>query len=400
MDPTDTPTDAGDPIADALNSLDTPEVTENPGTDLLMDFANELTAEDAPDPTEGEKPETDAKAKDDKPAEDPEKAAENEEEVIPEKPKNKDDWNTLRGSRDKYKTAAEEKEKTLTAERERLKALESELTETKAKAARITELEEKAKLADEYEKELAVTRVEATREYKETIAKPLQAIGEQADILAKSNDTDVEAVYRMLNEEDPAKQRTQLKELTAGWDEIDRLDLKKMAEDARTILAKQAQIRENAHAAQKETEKMSAERAEQQKAAARKEFTAAADTAVASLREKVPFIPLADGETEDDRFNALKEKLATVDFDSQTPRGKAFAAATALMYPQMVKMMAKQAAEVAELKAALAKKQGGKPGVAPRDEPAPEGEQDFLKAFGIEETSSMFASSGSLDVRG
>lgn len=395
MDPTDTPTDASDPIADALNNLDTSEVTENPGTDLLMDFANELTAEDAPDPTE-----TDANAKEeDKPAEEPEKPAEGEE-VIPDKPKNKDDWNTLRGSRDKYKTAAEEKEKALAERETRVKALEAELTETKAKAARITELEEKAKLAEEYEKELAVTRVEATKEYKETIAKPLQAIGEQAEILATSNEADVEAIYRMLNEPDPAKQRTQLKEITADWDEIDRGELRDMAVSARTVLAKQAEIRENAHAAQKETEKMSAERAEQQKAAARKEFTAAADTAVASLREKVPFIPLADGETEDDRFTALKEKLATVDFDSQTPRGKAFAAATALMYPQMVKMMAKQAAEVAELKAALAKKQGGKPSVAPRDEPEPEGEEDFLKAFGIAEPSNFFAQSGSLDVRG
>jgi hypothetical protein len=394
MDNNDTPAadaaDDFDPLAAAMNSLDdAPAVSEETGSDLMLDFAKELTADDAPDP-DAEKPE-------DKPAPEPEKPA--EEEVIPEKPKNKDDWNTLRGSRDNYKKTAEERETALAERDTRLKALETELAETKARAARITELEEKAKLADEYEKELAVTRVEATKEYKETIAKPLQAIGEQADILAKSNEADVEAVYRMLNEEDPAKQRTQLKEITAGWDEIDRLDLKKMAEDARTVLAKQSDIRANAHAAAKETEKLSAERAEQQKSAARKEFTAAADTAVASLREKVPFIPLADGETEDDRFNALKEKLSGVDFDAQTPRGKAFAAATALMYPQMVKMMAKQAAELAEVKAALAKKQGGKPSVTPRDEPAADDGGDFLQNFGIAEPAAFFGSA-SLDVRG
>ncbi len=398
MENTDTPAAAAaegiDAFDAAMNSLDdAPATAEDNGTDLLMDFAKELTAEDAPDP-DAEKPTSEPE----KPAEEPEKPAE-EEEVIPEKPKNKDDWNTLRGSRDKYKTAAEEREKELTTERTRLKALEAELAETKAKAARVAELEARAKEADEYEKELAVTRVEATKEYKETIAKPLQTIGEQADILAKSNEADVEAVYRMLNEEDPAKQRTQLKEITAGWDELDRLDLKKMVEDARVLLAKQEEIRTNAHAAAKETEKLSAQRAEQQKAAARKEFTAAADTAVASLREKVPFIPLADGETEDDRFDALKGKLATVDFDAQTPRGKAFAAATALMYPQMVKMMAKQAAEIAELKAAAAKKQSGKPSVAPRDEPAADDGGDFLANFGITEPAGFFGSA-SLDVRG
>lgn len=393
MDPTETP--AADPIADAINSLDGPEIAPAEGPDLLMDFANELASDEPEKPAE---PETPEKPTEPAEPETPEKPA--EEEVIPEKPKNKDDWNVLRGSRDKYKTAAEEKEKALEAERERIKALEAELGETKTKAARLAELEEKAKLADEYEKELAVTRVEATREYRDTIAKPLQAIGEAAETLAKSNDTDPEEVFRMLNEDDPAKQRTMLKEITAGWDEIDRLDLRKAADDARVLLAKQAEIKANALAASKETEKLAAERAEREKAETRKAFTAAADTAVASLREKIPFIPLTDGETEDDRFNALKTKLAEVDFDAQTPRGKAFAAATALLYPQMVKMMAKQAAEVAELKAALAKKQASKAGVAPRDEPEAEGEGDFFEEFGIVETANMFAPTGGLDVRG
>lgn len=390
MDPTETETP--DPIADALNSLDDAPASDpnlDPNADLSLDFAAEMMKDDDAPPAE--------KPAEEKPKEEPEKPA--DEDEIPEKATKKADWDKLRASRDKHKSAAEEREKALTTERERLKALEAELTETKAKTARLAELEARAKEADDYEKELAVTRVEATKDYKDTIEKPLQAIGEQAEILATSNEADVEAIYRMLNEPDPAKQRTQLKEITAGWDEIDRGELRDMAVSARAVLAKQVQIRENAYAAQKETEKLSAERAEQAKTAARKEFTAASDNAIAKLREKVPFVPLADGETEDDRYNGLKEKLAKVDFDAQTPQGKAFAAATALLYPQMVKTMVKKDAEIAELKAALAKKGGSKPSVTPNHESAPEQEKDFFDEFGIRDAASLLGSH-SIDVKG
>lgn len=385
--PAASPDTSYDPLEAAMTSLDAQEAPAEPTTDLLMDFAKELSA-DEPEEVKPEAPET-PKAEDPPAGDD-----------IPDKPKNKDDWNKLRGSRDELKKSDEAKSKTLAEREERLKSLEAELTETKAKAARVIELEERAKLADEYEKELAVTRVEATRDYKATIAEPLKVIGDLVETLSKENEADVEAVYRMINEVDPAKQRSQFKEITAGWDEVDRLELRDKTREARVLLDKQFEIRSNAHAAAKETERLSAERAEQQKVVSRKEFTAAADTAIASLREKVPFIPLADGETEDGRFGLLKTRLEAVDFDSQTPRGKAFAAATALMYPQMLRMMQKQAEEIATYKAAVGKKQSGKPSVSPNHEPSGEDTGDFFKEFGIQEPASFFATSGSIDVRG
>lgn len=385
--PAASPDTSYDPLEAAMTSLDAQEAPAEPTTDLLMDFAKELSA-DEPEEVKPETPET-PKAEDPPAGDD-----------IPDKPKNKDDWNKLRGSRDELKKSDEAKSKTLAEREERLKSLEAELTETKAKAARVIELEERAKLADEYEKELAVTRVEATRDYKATIAEPLKVIGDLVETLSKENEADVEAVYRMINEVDPAKQRSQFKEITAGWDEVDRLELRDKTREARVLLDKQFEIRSNAHAAAKETERLSAERAEQQKVVSRKEFTAAADTAIASLREKVPFIPLADGETEDGRFGLLKTRLEAVDFDSQTPRGKAFAAATALMYPQMLRMMQKQAEEIATYKAAVGKKQSGKPSVSPNPEPSGEDTGDFFKEFGIQEPASFFATSGSIDVRG
>lgn len=382
-----------------------------------LDFAQMITGGDPDPPAADETPagETEKPAEDDTPAKEPEKPAEDEPEKPPvaedeedenpfdvaekpdsekaadddkepDKPASSDDWSRLRESRNRYKAEAAERESLL---REK----EAEVAELKAKAARTAELEEKLKVFDEQEKELAVARVESTREYKETIEAPLKAIGEQVDILATSNEGDVSAVHRMLVEPDPAKQRTMLKEITSGWDEIDRLDLKKMAEDARTILDKQDAMRTNAHAAAKEREQIASQREVETKEKSRKEFINATGEVVKSIREKVPFIPLAEGETEDDRYSSLAQKVVQVDFESQTPRAKALAVASTFALPQAVKTIAAKDKEIAELKEALAKSSKSKPSVTPKaDSPTDEGEQDFFDAMGIPQPNQMFGS--------
>lgn len=389
------------PLEAAMDALGgSPEVREIEG-DLMADFASELmggvTDGDQPDATQSTE-----KTEPTEPTEPTETkgATEPDEPAIPEKPKNKDDWNILRGSRDKYKAAAEEKERTVGEKQQRIELLEKELEEVRARAARAAELEERAKIADEYEKELAVTRVEATVDYKQNILKPLSIVAEQAEILAKSNEHNVDEVYQVLKEPDPAKQRQMLRELTIGWDELDRLDLKKLAEDSRELLNRQDEILRNAKEANLESQKLSSQREEQARANAQKEFVTATDAAIKSLREKVPFIPLSEGETENDRFALLKDKLKNVDFEAQSPRGKAFAAATALMYPQMVRMMNEQAKEIASLREAVAKKGSTRVSMSPTEVSTDEVEEDFFKSFGIQEPATMFGSTGSLDVRG
>lgn len=374
-----------------------------------LNFANIITGDDtaAPPaeevkPTEEAKPAEEVKPTEEKSAEEkPPAAAEEEEEnpfdiegktedpkpeeeKEPEKPTSSDDWSRLRESRNRYKSEASEKEAML---REK----EAQVAELQAKAARAVELEEKLKVFDEQEKELAVARIESTREYKETIEQPLKAIGQQVEVLVTSNEGDVAAVENMLVEPDPAKQRTMLKEITSGWDEIDRLDLKKMAEDARTILDKQDSMRTNAHAAQKERDQIAAQRESEQKDTQKKEFVKVTGDVVKSIREKVPFIPLAEGETENDRYSVLAQKVAQVDFDALPPRAKALAAASTFALTHAVKTIGLKDAEITSLKAALAKATSGNPSVTPKADEAENDEgKDFFQEFGIQDRSNMF----------
>lgn len=302
----------------------------------------------------------------------------------PEKPASSDDWSRLRESRNNYKAAAAEKDSLL---REK----EAQVAELQTKAARTVELEEKLKAFDAQEKELALARVESTLEYKNSIQAPLDAIGEQVEILVTSNDGDVSAVKRMLVEADPAKQRSMLKEITSGWDEIDRIDLKKMAEDARTLLDKQDAMRSNAHATAKEQQQIAAQREAEAKEAQKKEFSKAAGDAVKSVREKMPFLPLAEGETEDDRYSVLEQKVAQVDFAAQTPRAQALAIASTFALPQAIRTIGLKDAEITSLKEALEKATNDKASLSPKaDAVADDVEKDFFDEMGIPQPRAMF----------
>jgi hypothetical protein len=375
-----------DDLADFANSfLDDTETPEPPPVDEAP------PVEETPPAPENEEPEP--------PAEEEQPAPENEEqeplvEEEPETPaRTKDSWDQLRSSRDRHKAASEEKDNFL-------KEKEAEIAELRSKTAKLVELEEKLKVFDEQERELAIARVESTREYKEVIEAPLHAIGTEVEAITKANEGDVEAVYRAIREPDHAKQRAMLKEITAGWDEIDRMDLKKMADDARTILDKQEAMRSNAHAASKEREQVAAQREAEAKEVSRRDFTKATDDVVKSIREKLPFTPLAEGETEQDRYTSLAQKVSQVDFDTQSPRAKALAAASALVLPQAIKTIAAKDKEISDLKEALSKASKAKPRVESKTDIHPPREKDdFFENLGISEPSAMFGSIG-LDVRG
>jgi hypothetical protein len=370
---------------DTLLGATAPPAATAPSGDLMDDFISSTinpVEETPPAPVE----ETPATPVEETPAAPVEEtpAATTDEEAIPETPSKRKDWDTLRSSRDRWKQDAEEVKNVLTTKEQTIQNLTSQLEELQARVAKLPELEDKLKDFDTYEKELSVTRLEATREYRENIAKPLQTIGDSAAQLAKANGSDSDTVENVMLESDPVKQREMFKDATVGWDDVDRNDLWAMVKDARVLLDKQELMRNNATAAAKEQSELAARREQEEKSQYKAAFASSAKDVAKQLREKTPFIPVVEGETEDDRYKLLEQKVAEVDFDSQTPRGKAFAAAAAILHPQMVKTVAKLQEEVAQLKARVKAENGARPSVAPSEPSAPSAEpQDFLTAMGV-----------------
>ena len=356
-------------------------------TDLMDDFISSTInpVEETPAATPEATPTTTEETPKAETTEETPTATTTEEEIVPETPSKRKDWDTLRSSRDRWKQDAEEVKTTLQTKEQTITTLTTQLEELQAKVARLPELEDKLKDFDVYEKELSVTRLEATREYRENIAKPLQVLGESAGQLATANATDNDTIENVMLESDPVKQREMFKEATAGWDDVDRSDLWGMVKDARTLLDKQELMRNNAAAAAKEQGDMAARREQAEKAEFKAAYTVSAKDAAKQLREKTPFVPVIEGETEEDRYSLIAQRVAEVDFDAQTPRGKAFAAATAILHPKMVQTITKLQAEVAALQARVKAANSGKASVSPNEQsnaPAQES-QDFLTAMGV-----------------
>lgn len=356
--------------------------------DMVSGLLNETDAGETPPAADTE--ETKPDAEETKPDAEETKPDAEGEETVPDAPKNRKDWDTLRASRDRHKQQAEEVKSVLSTKDQTIQALQQQLEELQNKAAKLPELEDKLKDFDTYEKELAVTRLESTREYRETIAKPLQVIGEQAEALATANDGELEAVLDMMREADPAKQRSAFKDVTAGWDEVDRAELWSAVKDARVLLDKQDLMRNNASAAAKEQLEKATARDQAEKAEFKQQFVSSLKDVTKTLREKTPFVALAEGETEDDRYRLLEQKVAEVDFDSQPARGKAFAAAAAILHPQMVRTIAKLQEENATLRSRVKGKNATSGSVTPNEQTRPPAdEQDFLTALGVPTSPTM-----------
>lgn len=353
-------------VMSGLESTSSDEGTQ----DLMNDFVSSLT-QDLPvqDPTN---PQGTTEPAEDLQTPDPNSKTPVTDEEIPELPKNaspkaRESWDKLRSRGDTYKAEVESKVKELEAREERIRTMEAELTELKAKAAKVPEYEDRLKDLDEYEKELKMTRIEATREYREAITEPFKALSGAVQTLIDANGgNDADEIFSMIQEVDPGKQRSTFKDLTAGWDDVDRNELWSAVKDARMLYDKQSSMKQNAAAAAKERESVAAQRAVQEKEAAIKTFQSAAADVVKDMRGHIPFVPLVEGETEDDRYTRLVEKLNRVDFESQTPRGKALAAAAALEYSNLIKVISRLQDENKKLTARVTKTNATTPAMSPR----------------------------------
>lgn len=358
MSDTDPPSAASTLIAD-LAEFDTPaSSTPNtapdaqpdaaPADDFLAAFDDVLKpgAEEKPDPP----PAKEEPAGNQPPAK--EEPAAGDDDVPEEPPKwgsatAKKDWSELRANNKRLKGELE-------AERNKLKEHVAELEKLRKEAAALPELSEKAKLAEEAERELAIARVEGTREYKETVLAPLEAIEKMAASIAKANEIKLDDILDVLTEPDPVKQGEALDELVGGLKTVDQLRVVRMAEDSRALLLKREQIRERAAEARKELEQRTAAKEQQARKEARAAFEKAVDHAVGGLRERVPFVPLAEGETEEGVFGALLDKARGSDFDSASENTKAVASVATLLLPRVTRQLVKAMADAKKLEARIA----------------------------------------------
>lgn len=389
------------------NNTTTPELDEVGGT---LSFDSARTLRDAFETSSPEEPPT-TNAEKAKPAELPETSAEKSAPAPKESEKVKtptaDDLAQIFGTKkeapkeDIDETPPELKQATEPAQkafgklnkaykeekrrREELEAKLSELEKNPA-APNDSEVAVLKKQNEEYERELQVSRVEATREYKEAVVEPMNLIRKNVEAFVSKYEMNESEILSAFGESNLDTQAEKLSDLASGMNDRDRNIFYKMADRWLEIQGVREKVTTNAKLA---LEKLEAHRqAENQKLSEErtKNYSSAIDSAWRDLSEKVPIFSRREG---DDEWNAGLDQAyqysKSLEFDKMQDSQKSDvairASAATFLYGNLVALYGKYQ----EAMSALSNYQSSKPGAGggssiPAKDDAPQHE-DFISAI-------------------
>jgi hypothetical protein len=254
------------------------------------------------------------------------------------------------------------------AARARVAELEARLAEvegsTRPDAAETEKLQaaisEKESRIAEYEKELAISRFEATEEYRQTVVAPMAAILGVVEEFAKDYEISEKVLMNLLEEPDRKKQGEMIAEVASNFSERDRFSLYQLGDDYAAILDQRDNLRSRAQEALAVREKSLKSEQAVKLEESRKQWAASTKSVWEEFKKR---IPLPDDPKNREAFESnVSSQVSELNFDNLSTEHKAIAAFSGAVMPEIVKQNKSLSAEVAELKNALKKYQSATPG--------------------------------------
>lgn len=210
----------------------------------------------------------------------------------------------------------------------------------------------------EYEKELQVTRVEATQEYKETVLQPLAKIQGAVEGIAKRYEVDGAQLIAALA--DPESEK--LSDMVAGMNDRDRFRLYEMADQFGTVMSIRERVVNNAQEALRRIQAHRDSQIREQQTEFTKQYTKAMESTWASLSEKIPLLQKVDGDTERNaKLEAVERFARTADLSNPDPSVRSGIAIRAAVAPYLLEQLSQTQAKLKEAEAVLAKYQHATP---------------------------------------
>lgn len=275
-----------------------------------------------------------------------------------------------------------------------LEQVTKELEEAKKGGASASEIEslrrEKEELTGrltEYEKELMVSKVEATQEYKQSVTALFQQINGTVEQLAKQYEIEPGKLHAALQEPDPAKKSALLSQVASEMSEYDRMRYYDLAKTQELAVSRDKLVKENASAALKLIEEGRAKQNEAKIAQSKQDYTRALDESGAKL-STLPLLKKVDGNADwNKRLDDMENFVRGVDWEALPPMERAMLVrqgASFTLLLDAVQYYAQQAqqaqAELAKVNKAIPGAGGGRAGAPPAGTPAGK-ELGFLDAM-------------------
>lgn len=226
---------------------------------------------------------------------------------------------------------------------------------------------------DEYESELSVARVQATKQYKVAIDAPIKDAQNTIHEIAKLYEIDADAVVRAAAINDTAQRRAAVKEMLAGLDPIDAVDVRRRVDELNSLYNKRDAILTNADKAMQEISKREAaqqvEQTRQQEIAQKKnqeETTTAYSEMWNRFTQEVPILKKTGNVEWDSRVDGLREQAMLVEQSDLDTETRAALTYQAVAMPLMVQLfqgyVKKSQGEISGLKKALGEYRTATPG--------------------------------------
>jgi len=233
-----------------------------------------------------------------------------------------------------------------------------------------------------YERELSISRVETSAEYKQTVSEPLQSIMDATEALAERNEKDPGVLLDILSEGNIERQNKNLEEIAAEMGDRDKMMLYRMVDDAQSIFERDRQLKDHAAEASAELDHHSQQQEEQ----ALHDYTMSTKSSVNKVYDKFEsVIPELEGTDMGDlRQRTLEDNFLDLGVDHQ-----AYAVSAGTLLPPMVSALRARDAKIADLESKLSGYQtatpkaapsGGGVQVAPSEQSSSEG-FDFMDAI-------------------
>jgi Skp family chaperone for outer membrane proteins len=231
---------------------------------------------------------------------------------------------------------------------------------------------------DEYESELSVARVQATKQYKVAIDAPIREATNTIQEMAKMYEMDADAVVRAAAINDPAQRRAAVKEMLAGLDPIDAVDVRRRVDELNSLYNKRDLILTNAEKAMEEISKrelaQQVEQTRQQELAQKKaqeETTNTYSEMWNRFTQEVPILKKTGNAEWDARVDGLREQAMLVEQSDLDTETRAALTYQAVAMPLMVQLfqgyVKKSQGEIAGLKKALGEYRTATPGAGGGD---------------------------------
>lgn len=283
-------------------------------------------------------------------------------------------------SEDDINKAPKQQQPALRAMNAKLKEMRAQLKEAQKKSqaapesTQLTEevarlkaqLDEGRQAVENYEKELFVTRLEATQRYQEAVAKPMDKIRTEVQGLAEKYSVDSRALVEALAEPDARKRNERLSELGGEMIEADRIDLYNYGREYAKLESNRQLLTQQSKEALEYIQNMEKTQKEAMTKAQRAEFDTSLNTHWENFQKDLPILRPIEGNAE---WNAHIESIITaakaLDIDALPQAQRAAMALQALSMPHAVSVVKLYAQENAALKARLKQYESIEPGTRP-----------------------------------